>query len=160
LGSVGYRPGEFRHLDAYHNVVIGFQIWYVSLFYVAAMLALGLHLWHGTWSMFQTLGVMSPRWDRTVQAAGAVLAARGGGREGVGAAGRDGRLAPVAARGQHGNPAGRPRLSGTVGPSRAEVGEPAVRDEADQPGQPAPAHHPGRRHRPGRQRRRRLPRGA
>ena len=74
LGSVGYGPGQFRHLDAYHNVVIGFQIWYVSLFYVAAMLALGLHLWHGTWSMFQTLGVMSPRWDRTVQAAGAVLA--------------------------------------------------------------------------------------
>jgi succinate dehydrogenase / fumarate reductase cytochrome b subunit len=74
LGSVGYAPGEFRHLDAYHNVVIGFQVWPVSMFYVAAMLALGLHLWHGTWSMFQTLGVMSPRWDLAVQTASGVLA--------------------------------------------------------------------------------------
>jgi succinate dehydrogenase / fumarate reductase cytochrome b subunit len=74
LGSVGYGPGQFRHLDAYNNVVIGFRVWYVSLFYVAAMLALGLHLWHGTWSMFQTLGVIDPRWQRAVQAVGAVLA--------------------------------------------------------------------------------------
>lgn len=74
LGSVGYAPGQFRHLDAYNNVVTGFRVWYVSLFYVAAMLALGLHLWHGTWSMFQTLGVIDPRWERTVERAAAVLA--------------------------------------------------------------------------------------
>jgi succinate dehydrogenase cytochrome b subunit len=74
LGSVGYGPGQFRHLDAYNNVVIGFRVWYVSVFYLAAMLALGLHLWHGTWSMFQTLGVIDPRWQRAVQTAGAVLA--------------------------------------------------------------------------------------
>jgi succinate dehydrogenase / fumarate reductase cytochrome b subunit len=74
LGTVGYGPGQFRHLDAYHNVVVGFRVWYVSAFYVAAMLALGLHLWHGTWSMLQTLGVLEPRWHRAVQTASAVLA--------------------------------------------------------------------------------------
>jgi succinate dehydrogenase / fumarate reductase cytochrome b subunit len=74
LGTVGYGPGQFRHLDAYHNVVVGFRVWYVSAFYVAAMLALGLHLWHGTWSMFQTLGLIDPRWHRAVHTAGAVLA--------------------------------------------------------------------------------------
>jgi succinate dehydrogenase / fumarate reductase cytochrome b subunit len=74
LGSVGYAPGQFRHLDAYNNVVTGFRVWYVSLFYVVAMLALGLHLWHGTWSMLQTLGVIDPRWERTVERASAALA--------------------------------------------------------------------------------------
>ena len=55
-------------------MVIGFRVWYVSVFYVAAMLALGLHLWHGTWSMLQTLGVIDPRWQRAVQTVAAVLA--------------------------------------------------------------------------------------
>ncbi|OGL15612.1 MAG: hypothetical protein A3F92_06220 [Candidatus Rokubacteria bacterium RIFCSPLOWO2_12_FULL_71_22] len=35
----------------------GFRVWYVSAFYVVAQAALGLHLYHGVWSMFQTLGV-------------------------------------------------------------------------------------------------------
>jgi succinate dehydrogenase / fumarate reductase cytochrome b subunit len=41
----------------YRNVVNGFSAWSVSAFYIAAMLALGLHMYHGVWSMFQTLGV-------------------------------------------------------------------------------------------------------
>ena len=67
-------PEGRRYLDAYNNVVIGFRVWYVSLFYVAAMLALGLHLWHGTWSGLQTLGVIDPRWQRGVQTVAAVVA--------------------------------------------------------------------------------------
>jgi succinate dehydrogenase / fumarate reductase cytochrome b subunit len=35
----------------------------VSLLYVAAMLALGVHLYHGTWSMLQTVGLSHPRWN-------------------------------------------------------------------------------------------------
>ena len=42
--------------DVYHNVVAGFSIWWVSAFYIVAQLALGLHLYHGLWSMFQSLG--------------------------------------------------------------------------------------------------------
>jgi succinate dehydrogenase / fumarate reductase cytochrome b subunit len=56
-GVVGYQPGQFQPLSAYRNVVLGFSVWYVSMFYVLAMLALGLHLYHGVWSAFQTLGV-------------------------------------------------------------------------------------------------------
>ncbi len=63
LGVVGYggSNGAFSHPEgetffAYENVVAGFQIVPVSLFYILAMLALGLHIYHGTWSMFQTLG--------------------------------------------------------------------------------------------------------
>jgi succinate dehydrogenase / fumarate reductase cytochrome b subunit len=49
--------------DVYHNFVAGFRVWPVSAFYVAAMLALGFHLWHGVASMLQTLGLSHPRFD-------------------------------------------------------------------------------------------------
>ena len=57
LGVVGYAPGQFQEASAYRNVVNGFRVWYVSAFYIVAQAALGLHLYHGVWSMFQTLGV-------------------------------------------------------------------------------------------------------
>ena len=31
--------------------------------YVVAVAALGLHLYHGVWSMFQTLGLNNRNWD-------------------------------------------------------------------------------------------------
>jgi succinate dehydrogenase / fumarate reductase, cytochrome b subunit len=55
-GAVGFRPGQFRDLAVYQNVVAAFTIWPVALFYVVAMGALCLHLYHGIWSMLQTLG--------------------------------------------------------------------------------------------------------
>lgn len=55
-GVVGFKPGQFKHLSAYHNVIAAFSIWPVALFYVIAMAALSLHLSHGIWSMLQTLG--------------------------------------------------------------------------------------------------------
>jgi succinate dehydrogenase / fumarate reductase cytochrome b subunit len=64
FGKVGYAPGQYRPLSVYRNVVIGFQVWYVSAFYIAAMVALGLHMYHGVWSMFQTLGINNGRTDR------------------------------------------------------------------------------------------------
>jgi succinate dehydrogenase / fumarate reductase, cytochrome b subunit len=63
FGVVGYAPGDFRPLSVYRNVVTGFQVWYVSAFYIIAMVALGLHMYHGVWSMFQTLGMNSVRPD-------------------------------------------------------------------------------------------------
>jgi succinate dehydrogenase / fumarate reductase, cytochrome b subunit len=60
-GLVGYAPGQFGHLKVYSNVVAGFSVWYVSLFYILAMAALCLHLDHGIWSMFQTLGLNNNR---------------------------------------------------------------------------------------------------
>jgi succinate dehydrogenase / fumarate reductase cytochrome b subunit len=55
---------SFIEGDVYHNFVAGFRVVPVSLFYIFAMLALGLHLKHGVWSMFQTLGVSHPRYIR------------------------------------------------------------------------------------------------
>ncbi len=51
-----YIPG-----DIYHNVVAGFSVWWVSAWYIFSLLLLGLHLRHGLWSMFQTLGMNHPR---------------------------------------------------------------------------------------------------
>lgn len=48
---------SFHHGDIYQNVVAGFRNPLVTLFYALAMAALGLHLYHGIWSMFQTLGL-------------------------------------------------------------------------------------------------------
>lgn len=55
---------SFIEGDVYHNFIAGFRVVPVSLFYIFAMLALGLHLKHGVWSMFQTLGVSHPRYIR------------------------------------------------------------------------------------------------
>ena len=30
---------------------------------IALVVALGFHLWHGVWSMLQTLGLSHPRWN-------------------------------------------------------------------------------------------------
>jgi succinate dehydrogenase / fumarate reductase cytochrome b subunit len=38
------------------NVVNSFDLWWVTLIYVLAMVALGFHLHHGVWSASQTLG--------------------------------------------------------------------------------------------------------
>jgi succinate dehydrogenase / fumarate reductase cytochrome b subunit len=55
---------NFIEGQVYHNVITGFRVWPVSLFYIVAQVALGLHLYHGGWSMLQTLGLSHPRWNR------------------------------------------------------------------------------------------------
>jgi succinate dehydrogenase / fumarate reductase cytochrome b subunit len=54
---------DFIPGDPYHNVVTGFQVPWVSAFYIVANLALGLHLYHGLWSMFNSLGLNHPRFN-------------------------------------------------------------------------------------------------
>ena len=53
---------DFIHLDPYHNVVVGFRRPLVTGFYLVAMILLGLHLAHGTWSALRTLGLSHPRY--------------------------------------------------------------------------------------------------
>jgi len=55
---------SFVEGDVYHNFITGFQSVPVSIAYIVAMIFLGLHLRHGVWSMFQTLGVSHPRYIR------------------------------------------------------------------------------------------------
>ena len=43
-----------------NDVVIGFQVVWVALFYLGAMAFLSLHLYHGAWASFRTLGIARP----------------------------------------------------------------------------------------------------
>ncbi len=67
-GMVGFTPGQFQHLEVYANVVAGFSVWYVTLFYILSMACLCLHLDHGIWSMLQTLGWNNARTSWGLQA--------------------------------------------------------------------------------------------
>jgi succinate dehydrogenase / fumarate reductase cytochrome b subunit len=59
----------FRDGQIYGNVVGDFRNWLIALIYVLAVSFLGLHLYHGIWSFFQTLGLNGSRsnriWRRT-----------------------------------------------------------------------------------------------
>jgi succinate dehydrogenase / fumarate reductase cytochrome b subunit len=63
-----------NHHDVYRMVVTGFQNLYVSLFYIMAMICLGLHLSHGASSCFQSLGLNTPKYARYTQKFGPILA--------------------------------------------------------------------------------------
>jgi succinate dehydrogenase / fumarate reductase cytochrome b subunit len=54
---------DFVAGDPYHNVISSFQRVPVALVYIVANLALGLHLYHGAWSLFQSMGWVRP-WRR------------------------------------------------------------------------------------------------
>lgn len=60
----GWAHPDFVPGDVYHNFVAGFRVVWVSAFYIAAQVALGLHLDHGVWSLFQSLGWSGPVCDR------------------------------------------------------------------------------------------------
>ena len=49
--------------NPYANLVSGFQILPIALVYIAAILLLGMHLYHGLWSMFQSLGLNHPSYN-------------------------------------------------------------------------------------------------
>ncbi len=59
--GVIHPESKFIEGDVYHNVVAGFQVWWVSAWYIFAVTLLGIHLRHGFWSLFQSLGLNHPR---------------------------------------------------------------------------------------------------
>jgi succinate dehydrogenase / fumarate reductase, cytochrome b subunit len=60
--------------DVRHNVIAGFQNYTVSGFYIVAMILLCMHLYHGTWSMFQSLGFSHPRYTPLLKRGAALVA--------------------------------------------------------------------------------------
>ena len=57
----GFANPDYVSGAPYHNLVESFERWPVAIIYIIANLALGLHIYHGAWSIFQSLGVNSPR---------------------------------------------------------------------------------------------------
>lgn len=58
----GFMAGQ-----VYHNVHTAFQHWYILAVYLAAMSALYLHVYHGGWSLMQTLGLDGPRRNKCLR---------------------------------------------------------------------------------------------
>jgi succinate dehydrogenase / fumarate reductase cytochrome b subunit len=52
---------HFVRGDPYNNLIFSFRRPIVALLYVIANLALGVHVFHGAWSLFQSLGINNPR---------------------------------------------------------------------------------------------------
>jgi succinate dehydrogenase / fumarate reductase cytochrome b subunit len=55
-------PAEYQELQVYHNVTMGFSHLPVSIAYIVCMILLCMHLYHGLWSMFQSVGISHPRY--------------------------------------------------------------------------------------------------
>ncbi len=54
---------HFSRENIYDNMVLGFSVWPVALFYIVSMVFIGFHLYHGVFSLFQTLGLAAPKYD-------------------------------------------------------------------------------------------------
>ena len=73
IGKVNPQGGPTD--DGYNLLVDTFDVWWLTLVYLAAMLALALHLRHGVWSAAQTLGLTNnARARRNANAIGLLLA--------------------------------------------------------------------------------------
>lgn len=73
--TVGTAHPDFVPGDVYRNVVVGFRIPIVALVYVAAMVGLGFHIFHGATSLFQTLGIRTPGNEKKLKAVLTVVSA-------------------------------------------------------------------------------------
>jgi succinate dehydrogenase / fumarate reductase cytochrome b subunit len=61
--SWGQTNPDFKRGDVYRNLIASLDRPVVAAAYIAFSLALGLHLLHGSWSLFQSLGLNNPRWN-------------------------------------------------------------------------------------------------
>lgn len=64
-----FEPGRVLH-----NVVASFAHPVVAVFYIVANILLAFHLYHGLWSMCQTMGIAHPRYTPILKQASVVLA--------------------------------------------------------------------------------------
>jgi len=59
----GATGADWSRGDVYYNIDQSLSRWWVAGIYIVANLALGVHLFHGTWSLFQSLGWNNPRFN-------------------------------------------------------------------------------------------------
>jgi succinate dehydrogenase / fumarate reductase, cytochrome b subunit len=62
--TTGDAHPNYEELAPFHNVVTGFSVWWAAGIYIVANLVLAFHLYHGVWSLFQSLGWDHPQWGR------------------------------------------------------------------------------------------------
>ncbi len=73
IGKVNVSGGATN--DPYNLLVDSFNSWWLTVIYLVAMLALGMHLQHGVWSAAQTLGLTNnARARRNAKSLGWIIA--------------------------------------------------------------------------------------
>jgi len=55
---------RFLRGDPYNNLIYSFRRVPVAIVYIVANIALAIHLYHGAWSMFQSMGIVNPRYNK------------------------------------------------------------------------------------------------
>jgi succinate dehydrogenase / fumarate reductase cytochrome b subunit len=60
----GWFNPNFERGEVYRNVDASLSRLPVAILYIVANIALGIHLFHGVWSLFQSMGWNSPRFNR------------------------------------------------------------------------------------------------
>lgn len=72
--TFGVANPDFREGQVFHNLAVSLGRGAAVLFYVVAVAGLGFHLWHGLWSMFQSLGVSNRTFTPGIRRGAAALA--------------------------------------------------------------------------------------
>ncbi len=65
---------RFTEGAVYSNLSRAFELWYYVAFYGTAMAVLALHLYHGIWSLFQSLGLDNPDRNSALRGLAVVVA--------------------------------------------------------------------------------------
>ena len=71
-GTINITP--IVHGAVYANLFHAFENWFFVVPYIAATALLGLHLYHGAWSLFQSLGIDNPDRNRGLRVFATVFA--------------------------------------------------------------------------------------
>ncbi|MEI2651511.1 MAG: hypothetical protein V9G12_04985 [Microthrixaceae bacterium] len=61
--TIGPANPDFVEGAVHNNMIASMQRWPVAIAYIIANIAIAVHLYHGTWSMFQSLGLNNPRYN-------------------------------------------------------------------------------------------------
>ena len=71
-----HAPGtsDFEHGKVYSNLWGAFNIWWVAAFYILMMAMVCMHVYHGAWSMCQTLGLDGPGRNTAIRGGAAAMA--------------------------------------------------------------------------------------
>lgn len=72
--TTGDLHSSFVHGRVYANVYDAFQNPAILAVYIVAMIFLGMHLYHGVWSVFQTLGINTPEHNPKIKLLAKVFA--------------------------------------------------------------------------------------
>jgi succinate dehydrogenase / fumarate reductase cytochrome b subunit len=62
--TMGWTNPDFVYGEVYRNIDASLSRIPVAALYIVANIALGIHLFHGTWSLFQSLGWNNPRFNQ------------------------------------------------------------------------------------------------